>query len=81
MALHENEIVEKFVEVNYLLKFDYTIMNEVMRILKQYECAVISQEMTLFCDLTFSVKLDNETLVISKLEKLRNVEIQKLLTE
>lgn len=78
MALEENEIVEKNVEVNYLLKFDYTIMNDVMRILKQYDCSIVKQEMMLFCDLTFSVTLLHKDNVVEKFKQLRTVEISEL---
>ena len=78
MALQENEIIQKNVEVSYLIKFDYTLMNEVMRILKQYDCTILKQEMMLFCDLVFAVTLSNQEIVIEKINVLRTVELEKL---
>lgn len=78
LALQENEIIQKNVEVSYLIKFDYTLMNEVMRILKQYDCTILKQEMMLFCDLVFAVTLSNQEIVIEKINLLRTVELEKL---
>jgi uncharacterized YigZ family protein len=78
LALQENEIIQKNVEVSYLIKFDYTLMNEVMRILKQYDCTILKHEMMLFCDLFFSVTLPNQEIVIQKINLLRTVELEKL---
>lgn len=78
LALQENEIIQKNVEVSYLIKFDYTLMNEVMRILKQYDCTILKQEMMLFCDLVFAVTLSNQEIVIEKINVLRTVELEKL---
>lgn len=41
--------IEKPVLHFYRLQFDYTILNEVMRVVKQYDCVVKKQEMQLFC--------------------------------
>ena len=78
LALQENEIIQKNVEVSYLIKFDYTLMNEVMRILKQYDCTILKQEMMLFCDLVFAVTLSNQEIVIEKINLLRTVDLEKL---
>ena len=78
LALQENEIIQKYVEVSYLIKFDYTIMNEVMRILKQYDCTILKQEMMLFCDLVFAVTISNQEIVIEKINLLRTVDLEKL---
>jgi uncharacterized YigZ family protein len=48
MALQLVPIVEKAVELVYELQFDYTRMNEVMIICKQFGCTVIGQERSAF---------------------------------
>jgi uncharacterized YigZ family protein len=49
LALDSTLSVQRPVFVNYHLQFDYTIMNEVMRIIKQFDCIVLKQEQQLFC--------------------------------
>ena len=45
LALQVTPIVQKPVEIKYVLHFDYTLMNEVMMVVKQSQCSVIAQEM------------------------------------
>lgn len=60
--------VEKNVEFNLKLNFDYTIMNEVMTVLKQFEATIIKQEMTLFCDFEVGIPLVHKAACLQKLE-------------
>lgn len=56
-ALQANEIIEKEIMQNLPCEFDYTLMNEVMRVVKQYEGKIIGQEMLLFASLQIQVPL------------------------
>lgn len=49
LALQVNTLVEKPILEPYVLEFDYTLMNEVMTVLKRYPCVIHRQEMQLFC--------------------------------
>lgn len=73
-----NTIVEKNIEHFYTLEFDYTVINDVMRILKQYQCTILKNEMNLFCQLKLGIALVDEEIVLSKLKDLRSVEIKNI---
>jgi uncharacterized YigZ family protein len=45
MALEVSEIVEKTIDVHFLISFDYKNMNKVMRIIKEKKLDIVSQEM------------------------------------
>ncbi len=77
MALQLIPVVQKPVEVSYDLQFDYTRMNEVMVIVKQYNCTVIMQEMQLFCHLRIGIPKARLNDVLYKLRDLHTVEVQK----
>lgn len=77
MALQLIPVVQKSVEVPYDLQFDYTRMNEVMVIVKQYNCTVIMQEMQLFCHLRIGIPKARLDDVLYKLRDLHTVEVQK----
>jgi uncharacterized YigZ family protein len=77
LALQTTAIVQKTIEINYRLQFDYTRMNEVMTIVKKYNCTVINQKMELFCVMEIGIPKNNLELVVLKLKEIYGVEIDK----
>jgi len=77
LALQATTIIQKPVLVNYRLQFDYTQMNEVMKLVKQYDCPVFRQETQLFCILEIGVPKDKLEAVLKKIRDLRTVEISQ----
>lgn len=75
LALQVTPIVQKPVEIKYVLHFDYTLMNEVMMVVKQSQCSVIAQEMQLFCQLTIGVPRNRLDEVLYRISELRHVDI------
>jgi len=80
LALQTTPIVQKQIEVNYFLHFDYTRMNDVMMVIKQYNCTVIKQEMNLFCDVEIGIPKNRLDEVLYKFKDLHTVEMKKLNT-
>jgi uncharacterized YigZ family protein len=78
LALQVTPIVQKQVEINYAIQFDYTRMNEIMIILKQYNCTVISQEMQLFCVIKTGIPKNRLTEVLYQLKELQNIDVHTL---
>jgi uncharacterized YigZ family protein len=77
-ALRSAEIIQRPVRINYRLQFDYTKMNEVMRIVKLFDCVVIRQEAQLFCVMKIGVPKSAEAEVTGKLKDLRGLEWEML---
>ncbi len=77
-AIRNNSIIEKNIERKCLVQFDYTIQNEVMRIVKSYDCTVESQELSLFYTIYIGIANKNYQEVLGKLKKLVGVEIKEL---
>jgi uncharacterized YigZ family protein len=75
MAIQQNQIIEKKRMQFYKLKFDYTVMNEVMRILKAHHCEVKKQQQGLFCQMEIGIALDECEAVIEKIKKIQGVEV------
>ena len=50
-----NTVVEMPILEPYVLEFDYTLMNEVMTVVKRYPCVVRKQEMQLFCHMEVGI--------------------------
>jgi uncharacterized YigZ family protein len=77
LALQLTPIVQKPVLVNYRMQFDYMQMNEVMKVVKHFDCVVQKQEMQLFCSLEIGVQKNRLEEVMNKLKELRGVEVEK----
>jgi uncharacterized YigZ family protein len=78
LALQTIPLVQKQVEQEFRVHFDYTQMNEVMMIIRQYNCRVVKQEIQLFCDLVLAVPKNRVAEVTYKLRERRNVEVAAL---
>ena len=76
MALQLVPIVEKAIEIIYELQFDYTRLNEVMTICKQFGCNVIVQEQQLFCLLKIGIPKARLDEVLFKLHDLHTVDVK-----
>jgi len=77
MVLQVTPVVQKPVLVNYHLQFDYTQMNEVMKVVKQFDCAVLKQETQLFYSVEIGVPKNRLDEVLFRLKELRGVEVEK----
>ncbi len=78
LALQVTPIVQKQIEVNYKIQFDYTRMNEVMIVLKQYHCSIISQELQLFPVIHAGIPNNRVEEVLYKLKEIQGADVTKL---
>ena len=78
LALQITPLIEKQVEVNYSIEFDYTQMNEVMMIMKQFNCSIHSNEMKLFCNIKAGVPKNRLDDVLNRLNDLQAVSLKKI---
>ena len=81
MALQMIPVVRKKIELNYEIHFDYTITNEVLKILKQFECTILTQEMQLFCIYEIGIAKNIETDCVSALEEIYGCTLKKKATK
>lgn len=78
MVLQLTPIIRKAVEVNYQMQLDYTRMNEVITLVKKYNCTIIEQEAQLFCKMKIGVPVNRREEFLYKVNELRGVEINKI---
>ena len=76
LALNEAVIIEKTVNDVYNIAFDYMQMNEVMRIIKDDNLAILEQQFDNSCEMKVSIRKMHVNQVISKLQKLTSVKIK-----
>ena len=77
-ALEAGEVVSKPILLNYQLEFDYTVMNEVMRVVKSLDCIVMKQELQLFCNMLIGVPKIRGEEFRERLSKLPAIKISTL---
>lgn len=78
MVLQLIPVIQKNIEAKYHLSFDYTIMNDVMMVVKQNNCTVLSQELQLFCEMEIGVPKSGEELCLLRLKDIYGLDIKKL---
>ncbi|MEO6314631.1 MAG: YigZ family protein [Chitinophagaceae bacterium] len=78
LVLQVTPAVQKQVELQYRLQFDYTIMNDLMTIIKQYNCTILKQDLQLFCSMEIGIAINRAEQVLNRLADTRNVEVQKI---
>ncbi|HTM91075.1 MAG TPA: YigZ family protein, partial [Flavisolibacter sp.] len=78
LALQLTAIVQKPVLIQYDLQFDYTLMNEVMMVVKRFGCVVLQNEMQLFCRMVIGIPKEDLELCLDKLNDLHGVEVKEL---
>ncbi|MDE3125372.1 MAG: YigZ family protein [Bacteroidota bacterium] len=77
LALQMVPIVQSPVLVQYEVHFNYTAMNEVMMIIKNYNCTIFNQDTQLFCYMKIGVPKARMNEVLFKMNDLTGVEINK----
>jgi uncharacterized YigZ family protein len=75
LALQLTPLVQKQVEQEFKVHFDYTQLNDVMIMIRQFNCRVVRQEIQLFCDMVLAVPNNRVEEVRYRLKELKNVEI------
>ena len=77
-ALQLNPTIKKPVLINYRLQFDYTILNDVMRIIKKNDCVILRQELQLFCMIETSIPGSQLELCILQLKSLKSMDLSAI---
>ena len=74
-AIAHAEIVEKTVDDRIVIRFEYPLLNEVMRLLKQYEEVQWTQEFRENCRMDLSIRRSLSTRLREQLSSLHGVEV------
>jgi uncharacterized YigZ family protein len=75
MALEATSIIEKTIDVHYLISFDYKNMNKVMRVIKEKNLEIITQKMEMSCEIEIATRKKNATIVLNTFENMFEVAI------
>ena len=78
LALESSNIIEKTININYQIIFEYKNMNKVMRIIKEKQLLITNQILELDCQLFISVRKKEAQLVFEVFQNLFEVKIKEI---
>jgi uncharacterized YigZ family protein len=77
MALQIIPVIRKDIEIFYRVHFEYSRLNEIMRVVKQRNARIVSQELQLFPEMLIAMPLKVAELTINDLKEIQGLEINK----
>jgi uncharacterized YigZ family protein len=78
LTLEEATIVEKTINVDYIIAFGYKNMNTVMRIIKEKNLNITHQKLEMDCQITISVRKKEAESVFETFNHLFEIDIKKV---
>ena len=79
-ALAEASIIKKTVNDVYQIDFEYLAMNDVMRVIKDEDIAVLNQQFDNACNMTVEMRKMQVNSFVQKMEKIEGVKINYIKT-
>ena len=78
ITLEASKIIEKTIDVLLQLKFQYDVMNKVMRIVKEKNLTIKSQKLEMDCEYVISIRKKDAQTIFEIFDNLYKVEVKKL---
>jgi uncharacterized YigZ family protein len=85
LVLEEAEIIEKTIDIHFLISFDYKNMNKVMRVIKEKKLDIVTQSMELeddsglaFGKIEIKTRKKNAEMIFDIFDNLFEIEIKRL---
>ena len=76
ITLENCSIIEKTIDVHYLISFDYKNMNKVMRIIKEKNLDIVHQKMEMSCEIEIKTRKKNAEQVFDIFNSLFEIDIK-----
>ena len=78
MTLESAEIIEKSINIHFLISFDYKNINRVMRVIKEKNAEILSQKMEMNCEIEICSRKKNAEILFNLFNTMFEVEIKRL---
>lgn len=79
-SLQQANIITKTVNDVYAVHFDYLVMNDVMKIIKEEKPQILNQDYNLMCTISLSIRQSLVNGILSRFKKIDSVKIEYLQT-
>lgn len=77
MVLETAQIVEKTIDVHYIIKFEYINMNKVMRVIKEKNIDIINQKMEISCEIEIAIRKNNAQNIYEAFQSIYEIDISE----
>ncbi|WP_035483457.1 IMPACT family protein [Gaetbulibacter saemankumensis] len=78
LTLEASSIIEKTINIEYLIKFEYKNMNTVMRIVKEKNLNIVDQKLELDCQIKISVRKKHANTIFNLFNHLYEITISEI---
>ena len=79
-AINQATIIDKTVNDIYQIEFDYLVMNEVMRLMKEQQLNILDQNFDNTCSIKLEIRQANLNTIINKLNNIEGLKVKYLRT-
>ncbi|MFM9824701.1 IMPACT family protein [Flavobacterium sp.] len=79
LTLESCEIIEKTVNIHYVISFDYKNINKVMRVIKEKKIEIKNQKMDFSCEIEIIVRKKNAPIVFEIFDSMFEIAIKSVL--
>ncbi len=76
LTLESSEIIEKTIDIHYLISFNYKNINKVMRVIKEKNIVIVSQKMDLSCIIEIVTRKKNAEMIFDIFNSMFEIEIK-----
>jgi len=63
ITLESSEIIEKTIDIHYIISFDYKNINKVMRVIKEKNVEIVNQKMGMRCEIEIVTRKKNAEMI------------------
>ncbi len=78
LTLESCKIIEKTIDISYLVCFDYKNINKVMRIIKENKIKITNQKMELDCEIEISIRKKEANRIFEILDSMFEIDIKPI---
>ena len=78
LVIKASKIIEKTIDIHFLILFDYKNINKVMRVIKEKNLIIINQKMELNCEIEIITRKKNAEMIFDIYNSMFEVEIKLL---
>jgi len=78
MTLECSEIIEKTIDKQFIIKFDYKDINLVMRVIKEKKLSVVSQKLELDCRIQIKIRKSDVLTILAIFKAIHKVKIREV---